>query len=312
MSSSTYGLYLSRPARQNVDVGLAAGIWGLTDDAVRRRLEWLSTPMTGLDVLQALEVGDLILAAAGGPQPRVPRGGWIDKTVSEVHVWRVTAPYYQDNSAVWPAPPTHPAERYPHRFGIEEVELTTEVTRVRVGPEGMDAFHYSANIGGLPVPISSGLPLVLEAGELQPGQTDDPAFLAIDGDLDATALIAIRREQRKLRQQLLGAQTVVDCALCGRIFPVDCVRTAHIKKRSRCDEHERRDLGNIMRACALGCDHLFELGYVFVDSSGTITRSSAAALPEDLETAISVIEGRRCTTHDPASAHYFQWHRENL
>lgn len=142
--------------------------------------------------------------------------------------------------------------------------------------------------------------------------SDDPGFLAIDGDLDATSLITTRREQRKLRQTLLAGLATAECSLCARNLPIDCVRTAHIKKRSKCTETERRSVSNIMRACTLGCDHLFELGYVYVDQTGIIKRRSNGTLTPDLEQAISRIEGSACAAHDVASEPFFEWHRSNL
>jgi hypothetical protein len=57
MASRLCYLYLSRSARANVEQGLDAGRWGLTDEAVQRRLEWLSQPTTGLEILQFLQLG---------------------------------------------------------------------------------------------------------------------------------------------------------------------------------------------------------------------------------------------------------------
>ncbi|GAA3112892.1 hypothetical protein GCM10020001_034880 [Nonomuraea salmonea] len=46
---------------------------------------------------------------------------------------------------------------------------------------------------------------------------------------------------------------------------------AHIKRRKDCSNLERRDLANVgMLACLLGCDVLYELGYVGVGEGGLI------------------------------------------
>jgi hypothetical protein len=305
-----YALYLSRAAHENLSIGLAEGRWGLTDDAVARHLGQLHPPRLGIELLKELEVGDLVLAASGGPQPRVKRGGWAKATLQEGSLWRVTRPYFHDTSKPWPAPPNKPNESYPHRFGIEEVETLTNITRATIADVGMDAMHYSANIGGLPVPVVQGAPVLATVGTPAPDESEDPGFLVLGGDLDATVLTSVRREQRKLRAKLLGHATTGTCALCGRVVPTDCLRTAHVKRRSFCNEQERLDLANIMIACTLGCDHLFELGYIYVDPEGVVrSRENAASTPE-LRAAIDRVADRACEAHNSTSEQYFAAHRE--
>jgi hypothetical protein len=309
MPNTLYALYLSRAAHENVSIGLAASRWGLTDDAVSRSLTQLDPPRTGLELLEELQVGDLVLAASGGPQPRVKRGGWATATLQEGSLWRVTQSYHHDTGKLWPASPSKPNESYPHRFGIEEVERLHAISRSTIELVGMDAMHYSANIGGLPVPVLQGAPVISTVGPPEPGETDDPAILAIGGDLDATVLTSVRREQRKLRAVLLGGASTAECSLCGRSLPVDCIRTAHVKKRSQCSEQERRDLENIMRACTLGCDHLFELGYIYVGGDGTVHSVPQAGSSAALSAALASLDGRICTAHTASSGKYFAWHR---
>lgn len=308
MPRKFYALYLSRAARENLAVGLTNGRWGLTDDAVARHLGQLTLPRTGLELLQGLEVDDLVLAASGGPQPRVKRGEWAGAVLQEGSLWRVTERYYYDTSKLWPVPPNRPNESYPHRFGIEEVEQLTAVTRNQIELVGMDAMHYSANTGGLPVPVLEGAPVLSTLGAPASDETEDPGFLVLGGELDAIVLTSVRREQRKLRARLLGLKSAADCALCGRTVPVDCLRTAHIKKRSQCSEQERRDEHNIMCACTLGCDHLFELGYLYVDTTGTIRTRSRAKMTSAIQTAAAALAGRKCDAHSAASGQYFAWH----
>lgn len=314
-SSRIFQLYLSRAAQANVAYGERAGIWGLTTEAVQRRLEVVHDMQhDGVEILRSMQPGDHVLAAYGGPQPRVPRGGWRDQRLQGGILWRVSSPYVYDETEVWPAPDRKPDERWPHRFGIERVDVLTEVTKRDVGLLGMDALHYSANTGGMPVPLEMSPDLVTRTAELEPGETDDPVFLALDGDLDGTAWVRTRREQRKLRKLLFGDGRMAECALCAATLPVDCIRTAHVKKRSRCTDHELRQLPNVMPACMLGCDHLFELGYVYVDADGAIKRNRRrdADVTPALVRAIELIEDRPCTAHSRESEPYFAWHREQV
>jgi hypothetical protein len=312
MADRLYALYLSRAARENLPIGLAAGQWGLTNDAVARKLDLPSTSLTGLEILEQLEIGDQVLAANGGPQPRVKRGGWASATLAEGSLWRVTTPYRLDTSEVWPAPYSRPQERWPHRFGIEQVATFRDLRVDRLGLAGMDAMHYSANVGGLPIPVEGISPVISTIDDLQDGETDDPGFLVLDGGLDAVALTSIRREQRKLRRTRFGDAQAAECVLCRQTLPVDCLRIAHVKKRSLCNEAERLDLNNIMAACSLGCDHLFELGYIQVDHTGIIRETPRPHAILALQRTIAALVGRRCAAHTKASERYFRWHREAL
>ncbi|MEJ2855388.1 MULTISPECIES: HNH endonuclease [unclassified Saccharothrix] len=134
----------------------------------------------------------------------------------------------------------------------------------------------------------------------------DPQF----GVLDRTAVAKYRVEQGALRHVLIGDAAVGTCALCGRELPVDLLVAAHIKKRAECSDEERNDLRNVaMLACSLGCDRLFELGYVTVGADGTVVASPVeGALAEQL----AQLAGRVAGAHHPGSAGYFAWHREHV
>lgn len=310
--SNLYALYLSVGAKANVEAGLTAGVWGLTDDAVRRRLEVeaLGETPTGLELIQDLQIGDIILAGSGGPQPRVPRGGWDGESLREVLTWRVTRPYFHETSQVWPTLKRRPEEVFPHRFGIEQVAQDAEVTAAEINRLTMRQFHYSANIGGLPVPVSFDIPLVEAVEALAGDETEDPAILLLDGNLDSVTISAFRREQRKLRSAIFAGGPSGTCDLCGRSYPISCLRAAHVKRRSVCSDPERRDLANVMKACTLGCDHLFELGLIRVGTDGKII-ADGEGTTGDLREHLQGLSGRICTAYDQASARYFAWHAEN-
>lgn len=305
-------IYLSRAARENVQDGVDHETWGLTDEAVARSLniDALGGRVPGADLLGEIAVGDRIVAASGGPQPRVERGGWSTATMREGRMWTVTKPYFVSQDLVWRPPARKPEERWPHRFGIEEDTVLTDVGASALGPDALDALHYSANVGGMPIPVF--LPsIVTSVPPLPPGQTEDPLFLAIDGDLDATAVVKTRREQRALRT-LLFSSTHHHCDLCGRRLPITCLRAAHIKKRSTCTTTERKDINNVMSACTLGCDHAFELSLVTVDENGVIRADGPAGADSDLGAFLTSLDGRPCAAHTEASAPYFAWHREKM
>ena len=149
---------------------------------------------------------------------------------------------------------------------------------------------------------------------LQPLPSADVDAPNLLGDLDREAVGTGRREQAALRRWLLRGSSRGTCALCGRAFPADMLVAAHIKRRSLCDDAERRDLANIaMLACKFGCDDLFELGYIAVDRNGklqvaTIDPSADGAVKDHL----LLLRDRQCSAHHAGSEPYFAWHRLNV
>jgi len=131
--------------------------------------------------------------------------------------------------------------------------------------------------------------------------------LAADMNLPITAYR--RAEQESLRTILLGGKQTERCAICARHLPVDLLVTGHIRPRHSCSPEQRRDLANVMAVCLLGCDALFENGYVTVDDSGRIRTEESAKAHPHLATAAQALEGSACNAWNANSAQYFAWHR---
>ncbi|MFF3060150.1 hypothetical protein [Streptomyces sp. NPDC057909] len=141
-------------------------------------------------------------------------------------------------------------------------------------------------------------------------QQDEEAVAAYDGELERKATRAQRGEQAALKRRLLPGLTGA-CALCGRELPGTLLIGAHIKKRAMCTDDEKRDLTNIaMLACTLGCDALYEHGYVTVAEGGRIQVSPLAAVIPEIDTHIQErLTGRTVTWWTPQREPYYQWHR---
>ncbi|MFF2031121.1 HNH endonuclease [Arthrobacter sp. NPDC058192] len=140
-------------------------------------------------------------------------------------------------------------------------------------------------------------------------ENDEPLESYLGGPTDKLAAVAIRAEQRFLRDQLLR-RWGSSCALCGRSLPKELVVAAHIKPRWACSENERMDTRNVsMLACLFGCDALFELGYVVIGEHGIIKRGSRGSAK--VEDRLVDIVGRRCPAHGDESRQYFAWHRQH-
>ncbi|ALO67928.1 hypothetical protein AS189_17365 [Arthrobacter alpinus] len=135
-------------------------------------------------------------------------------------------------------------------------------------------------------------------------------IFTIDGPTDRLVAAQSRVEQNFLRAQLLSKGDIT-CALCGRHLPADLLVAGHIKKRSMMTESERLDFNhNSMLVCVLGCDSLFEKGYISVDDRGLIRGTSE--VPRAVHDVVSQLIDRPCPKFESRSAGYFRWHWQNV
>jgi hypothetical protein len=131
------------------------------------------------------------------------------------------------------------------------------------------------------------------------------------GPLDAAAIVNRRLEQARLRRLHFGEHRIVPCSLCGRRLPTSLLVVGHIKRRGQCSPAEKRDLANVaMPICLIGCDELFERGFVAVSSKGRIVKTRHSRRSRDLSRLLARLHGRRCPAHTERSEQYFSWHRE--
>ncbi|MEV4189960.1 hypothetical protein [Streptomyces toxytricini] len=139
---------------------------------------------------------------------------------------------------------------------------------------------------------------------------EEAAVAAFDGALERTAQRAQRGEQAALKRRLLQ-EGQGQCALCGRALPGSFLIAAHIKKRAMCSDDEKRDLANVaMLACTLGCDAVYEHGYVGVTVDGAIQVSPLATeIPEVKAYIRDKLVGRTVTWWTPSREPYYAWHR---
>lgn len=122
------------------------------------------------------------------------------------------------------------------------------------------------------------------------------------GETDAQTIGRRRREQGRLRAYLLGGRAVADCDICGRELPERLLVAAHIVPRAQLDDEHRKDFASIaMLACSLGCDDLFEFGYVIVDGAGLVRPGRVPETPA-LESAVDALSSRICTAHNHRTA----------
>lgn len=150
-------------------------------------------------------------------------------------------------------------------------------------------------------------------------QTDTPTteeyFKAVepssDTELDVLVNSKQRTEQTYLRAVNFKGRKFVECGICKREFPVAFLVAAHIKKRSECDDSERRDYNHItMPMCKFGCDELYEKGYIGVNEKVFIVddENLAGAVLDYLKQ----IDGNSCGYWNEKTSKYFEWHNARM
>jgi len=121
-----------------------------------------------------------------------------------------------------------------------------------------------------------------------------------------------RLEQSILREHLFGnSSTTHKCAICLKGFPDNLLHAAHIKKRQDCSEEERKDLNVVMPLCKLGCDELFEKGYILVNQKGLVEINKKKTNTSDLLSYCMKIESNVCNLFNKDTESYFR-HRYRI
>lgn len=135
----------------------------------------------------------------------------------------------------------------------------------------------------------------------------------LGGSLEETDILVLanqRAEQRFLRTTLLRSFPA-QCAMCHRMFPENLPVAGHIKPRRACSHEERLDYINVaMLVCVLGCDSLYEKGYLGVDSMGRIVIGSGQSAGA-ANGILSSLADNQCLRHNEKTGAHFAWHYEH-
>lgn len=130
-------------------------------------------------------------------------------------------------------------------------------------------------------------------------------------NLDGETVANSRKEQAFLRSYLLRGKSQGECVLCGRAFPTELLVAAHIKTRAECSREEKLDFDNIAALmCVLGCDSLFEKGFVYVLDGKVHANPRREGTPH-LDKAIGQLAGR-VVANWPNSSGYYKWHAKEF
>jgi hypothetical protein len=143
----------------------------------------------------------------------------------------------------------------------------------------------------------------------QKPRTNSRRHVLLPDGTDRKVWAKARREQAQLRDYLLQGRSEAACELCGRVLPKDLLVAAHIVPRTGLDDEARTQFDRIaMIACRLGCDSLFELGYLTVDETGVIHSRTAEG---DVGTELARLDGLRSGAHCADTATAFAEHRRS-
>ncbi|MFD6640167.1 hypothetical protein ACFWDN_30610 [Micromonospora chalcea] len=186
---------------------------------------------------------------------------------------------------------------------------STKRIRLRLSVPGYD----SSSSARLAVDLAAGSAPTAAGGlDSLPADPDElrKAIKDFPGDPEGRRLAAYRREQAQLKRRLRDIGGTA-CALCGRELPPQFLVAAHIKKRSKCTDAEKLDYDNVaMFACVLGCDSLYEHGFITVRAGGIIEISPQVALAPAVAAHCSTVLTQRTTDWwSPQREPYFAWHR---
>ena len=125
--------------------------------------------------------------------------------------------------------------------------------------------------------------------------------------LDTTSKGRGRKEQRKLQEIHVKKKKPRLCSICGSEMPANLLVAAHIKKRSKCTLDEKKDLPNVATPmCVLGCDALFEKGYIGVNEGKVASIKSPQT--NHAKSHVSMLEGESCRDWTEENKKYYEWH----
>ena len=211
------------------------------------------------------------------------------------------------------------AVRYNERYSIRLVDAARLITVVADEDDGMLAgtlaYFGALDHAAMPGPEESASSTHDEGAAATSGtKTIDVARIkaALDGleSLDRERGVAkVRAERGLIERWLFRDSDRGRCAFCERELPRGLLVGAHLKKRTFCTKTERLDIENVVvRACTLGCDSLYERGYIVV-REGKIAPGRA---PETtaIASAVAVLAGRACAAWSVTTAKYFRWHAQ--
>jgi hypothetical protein len=302
-------IYVGEEAARNFRVGMDSLTWGWRSPSAgplaATASRWLEHP--GASTYLAFAQGVHPANAVPG-WPRTPdrdMSAWLTATVDRLTFAQLVGAMYQSQIPLWND------DIYPYRVRFRSVTQQSNVQATQLNEDAVRAIRDSTVRQGRPIlgpePFKAGAVVVEDVDDQD--AAPDRLLNGLDG-LDGIVLALVRREQQQLRRNRFGTRAHIACAICGRDLPVGFVRLAHIKRRADANDRERLMPANTMPACTLGCDELFERGYITVDETGVIHAAEGLDSTPDLSWAIDKLQGRMVLDYSAVQDVFFAWHRE--
>jgi len=129
-------------------------------------------------------------------------------------------------------------------------------------------------------------------------------------ETDAEYSAVRRKEQNHLKKILFKEKKIAVCSICHKEYPVSIMVAAHIKKRAVASPEERTDYNIVMPVCKMGCDELFERGYISV-CDGKVVGLNKKPSSRSLTEYISAIKDNVCSFYNEDRKEYFRWHHNH-
>ncbi|MDM7891412.1 hypothetical protein [Curtobacterium caseinilyticum] len=102
-------------------------------------------------------------------------------------------------------------------------------------------------------------------GAAAPGLVESADLMSLPLQTDMPIRGTARVEQAELRRHLLRSRSEAPCAVCRRVLPASLLVAAHVLPRTLLTDSERMDFEHVaVLMCVLGCDALYERGYLTV------------------------------------------------
>jgi hypothetical protein len=185
--------------------------------------------------------------------------------------------------------------------------------RDSVSPSGAPTYR---NFGlGLPLAFEKGAFLIAGPYEHFLYSNDasgaNSSFQTLLASTDALTTSLRRLEQSQLRANLLSGDKSGQCRMCGTILPASLLVASHIKPRSLCAGGERLHPHVATLMCLLGCDALFERGFIRVRDDGAIYKMNPIG-SADLASVLTQFDERKIEFKSEEESSFFRFHRELL
>jgi hypothetical protein len=192
------------------------------------------------------------------------------------------------------------------RFEIDYLRVDTVEELATLVKGGLSARMYSPEIKGSASLIVSENISIANSSLITPIIEHLNHYITEQG-LDRKALVNIRKEQGFLRTFLVAGEKSKECCICSELLPIELLVAAHIKKRSKCTQLEMRDFKRVVGLmCKLGCDDLYEKGYLSA-VNGKVVINSKRKTTDFLNIYLTKLDGRAVLNWKDSKV-YYDWH----